>query len=51
MRPNRARELVSATCTLSSPISGRKSVVCNVVKATSVPIVIVPRVIGSPALR
>ena len=51
MRPNKASELVSATCTFSRPISGRNSAACSVVKATSVPIVIVPAVIGSPALR
>jgi len=51
IRANRASELVSDTPTLSSPMSGRKSPDCKAVKAIKVPIVIVPAVMGSPALR
>ena len=51
IRANSASELTSWTPTLSSPISGRNSRPCSAVNATRVPIVIVPAVIGSPALR
>ena len=36
---------------LSNPINGRNSWLCRAVNAIRVPIVIVPAVIGSPALR
>jgi hypothetical protein len=48
---NKASELVSETPTFNRPINGRNSPACRVVKATRVPIVMVPAVTGSPADR
>ena len=50
-RWNSASELTTWTPVLSRPISGRNSWPWSAVNAIRVPIVMVPRVMGSPALR
>ncbi len=50
-RWNSASEATTWTPVLSSPISGRNSWPWSAVKAIRVPMVMVPAVTGSPALR